>query len=93
MVNVSVTLKSTIESVDEVVTVPAGTFKGCVRVKSVGTTKKDVGAFMGIATIIVEHYDWYAPGVGKIKSIVKEKSNHLMVGSGEMTMQLETFKK
>lgn len=93
MEKVPVMLKSVIESIDEVVTVPAGTFKGCVKVKSMGTTKKNLGAFMGAATINVENYSWYAPGIGNIKSITKENSNHLMVGSGELTLQLESFKK
>jgi hypothetical protein len=92
MEKVPFTLKSTIESKDETVTVPAGTFKDCIKVKGTGSAQKNTG-FFGVAEITVEHYDWFAPGIGMIKSIVKESSNHMMVGSGEVTFQLESFKK
>ena len=87
------TLKSIIESKDEIVTVPAGTFKGCIKVKGTGSAEKNTGVF-GVAKIKVEHYDWYAPGIGMIKSIVKESSNNIAAGyGGEATLQLESFKK
>lgn len=89
--NVLVTLASKIESIDDVITVPAGTFDRCVKVKSVGYSRKDMGIF-GVATITVEHYSWYAPGIGNIKSVVKESSNNLMVGAGEVTLQLKSYK-
>jgi hypothetical protein len=47
-----------------------------------------------------EQYDWYAPGVGFIRQIIKEtremiinKSGYLRGGSEEITVQLESFKK
>jgi hypothetical protein len=86
------TLTSTIESIDETVTVSAGTFKGCVKVKGSGNAQKKLG-ILGDAKINVEHYNWFAPGIGTIKSIVKESSNHMMVGSVERAMELEAFKK
>jgi len=90
---ISYTLKSMIESKDEIVTVPAGTFKGCIKVKGTGSAEKNTGVF-GIAKIKIEHYDWYAPGIGMIKSIEKESSNNIAAGyGGEVTLQLESFKK
>ncbi|MBI4621129.1 MAG: hypothetical protein HY739_13365 [Desulfobacterales bacterium] len=94
--NVPVTLKYTIEGIDENVTVPAGTFKGCVKVNGVGDTKTNFNIFGGtiIITITVEHFSWYAPKVGLVKSIIKEKSSHIYeAGEWDMTMQLESFKK
>ncbi len=90
---VSLLLKNTIESTDEIVTVPAGTFKNCLKISSKGSIKKDLGGFTGVANITIEDYSWYASGVGIVKLIRKEKSNHLMVGSGQFTMQLESFKR
>ncbi len=84
-------IKLTIESIDEVVTVSAGTFKGCVKIKGIGAIKKDFGDPIGVANIRSEIYDWYAPGVGLIKEIIKDTSDN--VGSSETTMQLESFKK
>lgn len=86
-------LISSIESTDEIVTVSAGTFKRCILIKSSASTMKDLG-ILGKANIEVESYDWYAMGIGLIKSIHKEKSNHLMAGpGGELTMQLVSVRK
>jgi hypothetical protein len=46
-----------IESVDDEVTVPAGTFKNCVRVKTTFPNQEKI--------------EWFAPGVGSIKFIYK----------------------
>jgi hypothetical protein len=57
MVNITLT----IESVSDVVRVPAGTFKDCLKIKQAG--KNDAGtSVMG--------YEWYAPKVGVVKSMV-----------------------
>ena len=99
-----VPVKVTIEKVDDVVTVSAGTFKGCLKLKGVGTIEKDV-TFPGfsrpdVAKIRYECYDWYAPGVGLIREIIKETremikngSGYLAEGSLVITVQLESFKK
>lgn len=93
LVGCPITLKHTIEKVDEVVTVSAGTFKGCAKVKSIGATKVALGDPMGVANIREEYYDWFAPGVGLIKQIIKSTSDNSYVGFSETTMQLESFKK
>ncbi|NIM13265.1 MAG: hypothetical protein GTO45_14225 [Candidatus Aminicenantes bacterium] len=90
--NFSINLKCSIESINEVITVPAGTFKGCVKVKGVGSRKERMGMLFGKTDINVEHYNWYAPGVGTIKSIIKEVSNKMMIGSGTFSIQLESYK-
>lgn len=77
-----------VEKRDEVVTVPAGTFENCLRVKAVAETRENLGLAFGTASIQVEHHLWYAPHVGLVKHIVSEKSNHRMVGSGKLTVQL-----
>ena len=73
----SVPSKATIESTDETVDVPAGTFKGCVKVHVVGNTK---------GTTDQDAYMWFAPSVGMIKIIEKE-------GGTASSMVLESFKK
>ena len=92
----SLTVKSTIESVDEAVTVPAGTFKGCVKVRARGATKKKQlgGGALGDANISIERYEWFASGVGRIRLIVKEeRRDRVFVDSGQMNWQLKSFKK
>lgn len=63
-----------IESAEDTVTVAAGTFERCLRVKSSGSmfaggTLRD---FMGIRFIKVEQTEWYAPGVGLVKRVRNE---------------------
>jgi hypothetical protein len=77
-------LNLTIESVSDEVKVPAGTFQDCVEVKQVGGN--DAGAeVMG--------YEWYAPKVGVVKSMVtiKKKSKEKTV-SEVQTYELTSFK-
>ena len=54
---------------------------------------KNLGYMLGVAKISVEEYAWYAPGIGFVKSVRKENSNNLLVGSGEASGQLTSFKK
>jgi hypothetical protein len=77
-------LNLTIESVSDEVKVPAGTFQDCVEVKQVGGN--DAGAeVMG--------YEWYAPKVGVVKSMVtiKKKSKEKPVTEVQ-TYELTSFK-
>jgi hypothetical protein len=77
-------LNLTIESVSDEVKVPAGAFQDCVEVKQVGGN--DAG-------VEVMGYEWYAPKVGVVKSMVtiKQKSKEKTV-SEVRTYELVSFK-
>ena len=82
--NSTVNVSLTIESLSDEVKVPAGTFKDCIKVKQVG--ENDAGtSVMG--------YEWYAPKVGVVKSIVtiKQKSKE-GPKSETRTYQLVSFR-
>jgi len=82
--NSTVNLSLTMESLSDDVKVPAGTFKDCIKVKQVG--ENDAGtSVMG--------YEWYAPKVGVVKSLVtiKQKSKE-GPKSETRTYQLVSFK-
>jgi hypothetical protein len=70
--------RTMIESASDTVTVPAGTFEGCIRVRETGVASpvKSVAALQPAATegpeIAVEDYYWLAPGVGVIKATHRE---------------------
>ncbi len=76
-----------VEKVDDIVTVPAGTFENCLRIQATAETQENLG-FYGIVKIKVEYHLWYAPNVGLLKQISTERSNNLMTGSGKLTLQL-----
>ncbi|MCK4812535.1 MAG: hypothetical protein KAT14_01210 [Candidatus Marinimicrobia bacterium] len=92
MEELPVTLTYTIESKKETVTVPAGTFENCLKVKAEASIEKDKG-FLGVITVTITHYDWYAPNVGLIKSVKTESGNHMLTPVRESIVQLESFKK
>jgi len=82
--NSTVKVSMTIESLSDEVKVPAGTFKDCIKIKQVG--ENDAGtSVMG--------YEWYAPKVGVVKSLVtiKQKSKE-GPKSETRTYQLVSFK-
>ena len=101
---ISIPINTTIESIDEVVTVPAGTFKECLKIKSTGFAEKVFGEEQvwppkENVKVEKERYDWFAPNVGHIKIILKEKKTYSGGAIGitlsdyiEVIMQLETFK-
>jgi hypothetical protein len=74
-----------IDSVSEKVTVPAGSFKDCVQVKQEGQSA-DGTSVLG--------YEWYAPKVGVVKSIVtiKQKTKDGKVTTENRTYILQSFK-
>lgn len=60
----------TITATNETITVPAGTFVGCLHVRITG--KGDVRLATGPATIEVIGDEWYAAGVGYVKGTFRE---------------------
>jgi hypothetical protein len=88
--NLDLTCTNRIESLDDIVTVPAGTFENCLKIKRWG---KRVIEEEKPFWISVEMYEWYAPKVGWIKSITKHDTNHSLVGSStERILLLTEFK-
>jgi hypothetical protein len=62
-------ITKTIAATDEVITVPAGGFRGCVRIEIAGSASlPDSGA-----TLRVQGREWYAPGVGYVKGSFQEE--------------------
>ena len=81
----------TIESISETVQVPAGTYKDCVKVKQEGGGLVKKG---GDTKLSVSAYEWYAPGVGTVKSIFtfKRSAPGKPESTQTTTYQLDAFK-
>lgn len=84
-----VQLEYKITSVSDLVNVPAGTFKNCVKIEAAGRAHADVGNYVGKITITVKQTAWYAPDIGLIKSTRKEQTNSFALNYGEYLMELE----
>jgi hypothetical protein len=78
-------LSLTIESVSDDVKVPAGTFKDCLKIKQAGDN--------GAGTSVMG-YEWYAPKVGVVKSMVtiKQKAKGEIPSSEHRVYQLQSYK-
>jgi hypothetical protein len=95
---------TTIESVDDKITVPAGTFSRCVRIKSTGfasstkATARAPGLDSGLRLVAdgdvsIEDFYWLAPGVGPIKATHQEsRGEGPMAQSIGFAMELEHLK-
>jgi hypothetical protein len=69
-----VTVTYRIEKTDDTISVAAGTFSHCLRVHGKGRlfAGRTLQEFMGIDSINIDQTDWYAPGVGLVKTVRDE---------------------
>ena len=81
----------TVESKDDVVKVPAGTFRNCVRVHGVAKAVRDLGERVGDKELTIDVMEWFAPGVGLVKMVRHEDSHPESLSTGTMTVELENL--
>jgi hypothetical protein len=86
-----VLLETKIESLDEVVSVPAGRFKNCMMISMSGSTFKDAGNYIGLTLVNVEQTNWYAKGVGLIKMERIETTRNDALDKGTLSIELAKF--
>ena len=98
---IDVNCKITIESIEDTVTLPAGTFVNCLKIKYYGKRiiKKNNPYIENVFVpnegfwVSIDAYSWYAPKIGWIKSIIKQDTDHSLVGpSAEMIYMLTEYK-
>ena len=86
-----VPLSVEVESIDDVVRVPAGTFQNCIRIKKKGSAYKDAGNYIGLTVVTITETSWFAPGVGLVKSVREETTEQKALDRGELIIELESF--
>ena len=86
-----VPLEITIESLEDTVTVPAGQFSKCMRIKMTGSAYKDAGNYVGLTLVNVEQTNWYSPGVGLIKMERLESTQSDALDKGTLSVELTNF--
>jgi hypothetical protein len=77
---------------DDVVTVAAGTFERCMRVRKSFSGKVNLGSYGGNPEVTVERLLWYAPGVGQVKGSIVTKCGNAELGGGEGHFELISYK-
>ena len=80
-----------IVSSSEVVETPVGKFKDCLLVKGVGKTKFIGDSEIGAIEINITSDEWYAKGIGLVKSVRVEKTDSDLFGTTKMTQLLENL--
>ncbi len=86
-----VNLDARIESLDDVVNVPAGHFKNCMKITMKGSSFKDAGNYVGLTLVNVEQTSWYAKGVGLIKMKRVETTKSEALDKGTLLIELADF--
>lgn len=88
-ITIGIDLDYTVEGLDETVRVPAGRFAHCLKLVATGETT--VGAADNQRTLVVrvDLAEWYAPGVGLIKSERSERAGEERAGNSRLTTELE----
>jgi hypothetical protein len=92
-INAQVPVTVKIESLTDAVSVPAGTFADCMRITLKGDTFADAGNYVGLTIVKINETDWYAPGVGLIKSIRQESTTSKALDRGEIVLELESYRR
>lgn len=80
----------TIESLADAITVQAGTFR-CLRVRSVGSVRKEDPQLPGGAEITIDVTAWYAADIGAVQIRYRESSTRPGLGDAEVTYQLQSM--
>ena len=81
-------LENKITSVNERVSIKNKIFKNCIKVVGKGNTRYNAGPPLGDSNIVIENTDWYAPGVGLVKTVRSEKSDSETMGN-ILTVELQ----
>lgn len=81
-------LSMRVASLDESVTVPAGTFEHCLKVEGTGHFYILADARLGASEVPVTQTEWYAPDVGLVKLERSETLDTPNIVGGSITMEL-----
>lgn len=80
-----------VESLSETVSVPAGIFSNCLKIRMTGSMMKDAGNYVGMTLINVEETRWYAPGVGLVKLERLETTQSDALDKGSLLVELADY--
>lgn len=86
-----VDLEAKVVSLDDVVIVPAGRFKNCMKITMSGSSFKDAGNYVGLTLVNVEQTSWFAEGVGLIKMERIETTKSDALDKGTLLIELAGF--
>lgn len=77
-----------IESIDETVTVPAGTFNKCIVITGQRTLRLMSDPVEGMQNIPINQKEWYCPNVGMVKFVRAEIIKGRWISGGTFSLEL-----
>ena len=83
---------SVIQSTNEKITVPAGTFENCIKVHLSGSTFHNAGNYVGNTVVKVREDRWYCPGAGLVRSVRDEATTNSARDKGRLMLELEQLR-
>lgn len=83
-----VSLEARVAATDATVEVPAGRFRGCVQVEASGRALVPADRGNLEVEVAVTQTEWYAPGVGLVKSVRAETVDSPFLRSGQYVQEL-----
>ena len=86
-----VAMRYAIEALKESVTVPAGRFENCVRVRGSGTLKLYADGTAGWRDLPLVTVEWYCPGPGLVKLERQEPAKSPFLIGGTLRMELQEW--
>jgi hypothetical protein len=84
-------VKNIIESNNDVIKVKAGEFQNCLRLHTNGFAFIRGNNNIGRALVKIDQTNWYAPGVGLVKSVLTETSTNDALSRAELVTELKLF--
>ena len=75
----------------EFIETPLGKFNNCIYLKGTGKTKFIGDSEIGAIEINISSEEWYAKGIGLVKSVRTEETNSDLFGKTVMVQTLESF--
>jgi hypothetical protein len=92
-VTIGIDLDYTVEKVGETVRVPAGRFANCIKLVAIGHTTVNTADNQKTLDVSVDISEWYARGVGLIKSERTERAGDERAGNARLSTELEYLDK
>lgn len=77
-----------ITALDDFVEIPAGRYENCLKLQSTGVVNVRTDRGNANAEVLVSQNDWYAPGIGLVKSVRSETSESPFLKPGSYTQTM-----
>jgi hypothetical protein len=89
---IGIDLDYAVEAAGDTVRVAAGRFTNCLRIGASGHTTVTTAGDQSTLDVSVELTEWYAPGVGLVKSVRSERAGEERAGNSRLSSELEYFR-